>query len=74
MRPFRHACAALRAAVSLAGRRGVLHGRLTLVTSDGTENAAYVTPQPPPEGWARAAADGEPVAQSQAAGGAFFVF
>ena len=75
---------ALRAAISLAGRRGARHGWVTLVARDGTEAAAYAQPQPPlelPSEEQRAmdaAGDGhreiDPVAQRQATGGAMFVF
>lgn len=72
---------ALRAAFSLPGGRGALHGWMTLVARDGAENAAFVSPQPPlelpsEEQKAKNAAprEVEPVAQRQAAGGAMFVF
>ena len=66
----------LRAAVALPGAGDAAYGWMTLVMgSSGVENAAYLAPQPAPgEEPAGCATQAEPMAQGQAAGGAFFVF
>ena len=66
---------ALRAAIAL-GEESKLHGWISLLMKDGTENAAYLEPQPEEQLWSEAlrAMVLAPVPTTTSAGGAMFVF